>query len=494
METSLKRTFIAILLLLSSCGGGTSSSPFRYPGEIAITEEEGVEKLFVADLYQKRIYKVNPQKAKVEKKYELEGVPLKITTQGEFIVVYEKDGNSSNFLVLNLYPKILSSYPWDTTRGFVEKIMSLQSGKILVIADRGNVKDTYIFYLNDGSFEKINYDLIDGISGEKGEIILLNSQGYAGVLTPPSYDLIKQFSVGLTGVYPSCRCGEYICIISGDTVKVIDYNEGSVKGEITLGETLKDCGDYPGSHTLLNKTVKASFALSNSGNLYFLNMENLCELKLSESATLDVEDSGEKNNYSLTVNSIDECSVQTQTWDIVYDRDHPSFVGITATVFNNVLTGSDFNFVDKGLLTGDEVNLYDGRFYTIEGVGENYLTLMETPSMQGEITFTVILKGFSVYGSVSGVQKQRLKNGETFTVDDKSLNFTLTYSGEPDEGDKIPFIVYERNPNLPLTLGSIPFDIKGSYLNDYIYISEPALSSVEIFSLGEEIKNSVVKK
>lgn len=480
MGDSVKK-FVFFLFLFSSCGG-ERKSPFLFPADLCVSGEE--ERLFVLDLYEERVWRVNPLSGKTELRFKTDN-PVHLACSRNYIYLYKSD---NTLIQLDGDLNILNSFSLPFSEP-VEEFLVPDDVNFIFVFPAEKEKGGIIFNALEGKGYRLTENFSHLLTSTEGEILLV-TDGYVKVmgLNPPS---IKREFQGVQNPQDACSCGGNLCILSGKTLSIFTTEEGKMVKSLEFPENLLLCREFSGIHTILGEEAETLLLLSVGGNVYFFETSILCELKLPYSSAPSVNDEGEKNNYSLSVEIKDKCNLKSENWDISFQREHPEFTGSSGEVMGNLLTAPSLNFLDK-ISAGDFINLYDGNLYPVKGVGENYLVLSGSPSFSGNVTFTVILDGFTLYGSLSKLQKGKIENGKPFSLNDGTLLLTLSYEGNPEKGDSIKFSTFERNSQLPVRLSTIPYDLEPSGNLNYIYFSDPARSSLYILSLEKEIKVKAV--
>lgn len=209
-----------------------------------------------------------------------------------------------------------------------------------------------------------------------------------------------------------------------------------------------------------------SFVLDNTSfGLVPTSAGGIDVLDLDQGNRVDTRDTGDPESTSLLerffdvdpVSSPDLISVttvdnvtRTERWQLVFEGIIPETNGLTATISGIQLTALSGMFQTLGIQSGDLVVLDPNG--TAEEVlvdqvsSETVLALSTAPQTQGSTTMEIRpSQSYVVTGSQSGVQKNRVTEGTSYTSDEGAISLTIRASrSQPTtRGDFFTFLTSE---------------------------------------------------
>lgn len=264
--------------------------------------------------------------------------------------------------------------------------------------------------------------------------------------------------------------------------------------------------------------IEKTFGFSDFGNSFIFaeNESRRMGLVPNTSGNVDVIDLDDRLRFDTDTNSITVfesveffdvspeskpqlISVNTkvgvtlnESWQMTYEGTVGDLSAIDGSLAGNQLTIAGVDFETEGAKAGDIIVISNvDREYEVASVdGPTTLTLTTTPSTQGSIQFSVLANGeYIVAGSKSGVQKNRVTPGVTYSSDDGQISLKTRPSFEAPEsrGDFFSFLTLDTIDPIVVTNQAMAVDgvsiVRTSDRRPFAYILEQTFGQIAILDL-----------
>lgn len=224
------------------------------------------------------------------------------------------------------------------------------------------------------------------------------------------------------------------------------------------------------------------------GYLDILDAETSCPVLNTSYTNKGFTDAGDKSNPSLQEVSLSSCNTKKEDWTISYhgsifetDRSNGR-----VSAGESILIDDSVDFIESGVISGDILSIRSGEFagdYAIIEVVDSNTLKVNTIFLSDSQNLSYNIKGapYLVKGSISGVQKKRAVENETYISDKGAIGFKIVSGSNPvTEGDTFHLSTTTDR----IQLKGLPYGIAVDSSN-LIYISNFGSNSISVVDPGQ---------
>lgn len=194
-------------------------------------------------------------------------------------------------------------------------------------------------------------------------------------------------------------------------------------------------------------------------------------------------DIGTQSNPSLEEITLSSCNTKTEDWTISYRGMVFESNINTGKVFSgqDIFVDENQNFIDLKLNPGDLLSIisteFTGDYPILEIVDQNTLRVDKIfAANEGAVVYNIKGVPYLVKGSVSGVQKNRAYESQTYLSDTGAIGFKIVPKENPaTEGDTF----YLNTQSERIKLEGLPYGVAVDSSN-HIYISNYGSNSISV--------------